>query len=69
MSKLNILGIVKNIKNKANVYVPIVEAVFNSIKAINEKADGKIEIVVCNRKLIEDAKMRNKIFFKMLGMA
>jgi hypothetical protein len=27
MSKINILGIVKNIKSKTNVYTPIIEAV------------------------------------------
>ncbi len=31
MSKINILGIVKNIKSKTNVYTPIIEAVVNSI--------------------------------------
>jgi nitrogen fixation/metabolism regulation signal transduction histidine kinase len=46
MSKINILGIVKNIKSKTNVYTPIVEAVVNSIEAIGNKPNGKIEIVV-----------------------
>ena len=46
MSKINILGIVKNIKSKSNVYTPIVEAVVNSIEAIGGKPNGKIEIVV-----------------------
>lgn len=46
MSKINILGIVKNIKSKSNVYTPIVEAVVNSIDAIGRKPKGKIEIIV-----------------------
>jgi hypothetical protein len=46
MSKINILGIVKNIKSKTNVYTPIVEAVVNSIEAIDKQENGKIEIVV-----------------------
>lgn len=46
MSKINILGIVKNIKSKSNVYTPIVEAVVNSIEAIGNNPNGKIEIVV-----------------------
>jgi hypothetical protein len=58
MSKLNISGIIKNIKSKTNVYTPIVEAVVNSIEAIDEKQDGKIEIVVYreNTFLLDDAK-------------
>ena len=46
MSKINILGIVNSIKSKSNVYTPIVEAVVNSIEAIGNKPDGKIEIIV-----------------------
>ena len=46
MSKINILGIVNNIKSKSNVYTPIVEAVVNSIEAIGNKQKGKIEIIV-----------------------
>ena len=45
MSKINILGIIKNIKSKSNIYTPIVEAVVNSIDAINGATDGKIEII------------------------
>lgn len=46
MSKINILGIVNNIKSKSNVYTPIVEAVVNSIEAIGKTPRGKIEIIV-----------------------
>ena len=53
MSKLNILGIVNNIKSKTNVFTPIVEAVVNSIDAINQKQDGKIEIVVYREEELE----------------
>ncbi|GAA4090760.1 hypothetical protein [Mucilaginibacter panaciglaebae] len=48
MSKINIQGIVDNIKSQSNVYTPLVEAIVNSIHSIsssNEK-NGEIEIVV-----------------------
>ena len=53
MSKLNILGIVNNIKSKTNVFTPIVEAVVNSIDAIDQKQDGEVEIVVYRENEIE----------------
>jgi nitrogen fixation/metabolism regulation signal transduction histidine kinase len=53
MSKINILGIVKNIKSKTNVYTPIIEAVVNSIEAINGKPNGKIDIIVYREKVLE----------------
>jgi len=58
MSKLNILGIIKNIKSKTNVYTPIVEAVVNSIEAIDKQNNGIIEIVVYreNTMPLDDAK-------------
>ena len=48
MSKLNILGILTNIKSTGNIYTPIVEAVVNSIEAINEekRKDGEISIII-----------------------
>lgn len=46
MSKINILGIVKTIKSKSNIYTPIVEAIVNSIEAIEKKTNGIIEIIV-----------------------
>jgi hypothetical protein len=48
MSKLNIEGVIKNIKSKSNIYTPIIEAVVNSIEAIGEakRKDGKIIISV-----------------------
>lgn len=58
MSKINILGIVNNIKSKSNVYTPIVEAVVNSIDAIGNKPNGKIEIIVHREQTLnfDDAK-------------
>lgn len=48
MSKLNILGIVKNIRSKTNVYTPIIEGIVNCIDAIQDSAvvDGRIDIIV-----------------------
>ena len=46
MSKINILGIVKNIKSKSNIYTPIVEAVVNAIDAIENNPNGQIEIII-----------------------
>ncbi|MDR1670928.1 MAG: ATP-binding protein [Alistipes sp.] len=47
-SKINILGAIKNIRSKSNIYTPIVEAVVNSIDAIREtgRIDGEIFIIV-----------------------
>ena len=53
MSKINILGIVKSIKSKTNVYSPIVEAVVNSIEAIEGKPHGKIDIIVYRENVLE----------------
>jgi hypothetical protein len=53
MSKINILGIIKSIRSKSNVYTPIVEAVVNSIEAIGNRPDGKIDIVVHREQVLE----------------
>jgi len=53
MSKINILGIIKNIKSKSNIYTPIVEAVVNSIDAIKNKKNGKIDIVIYRENTLE----------------
>lgn len=53
MSKINILGIIKNIKSKSNIYTPIVEAVVNSIDAIKNEQDGKIDIIIFRENMIE----------------
>lgn len=53
MSKINILGIVKNIKSKSNVYTAIVEAVVNAIDAIGNNLNGKIEIIVHRENVLE----------------
>lgn len=47
MSKINVEGVVKNIKTRTNVYMPIVESIVNSIDAIEEKGikNGKIELI------------------------
>lgn len=46
MSQVNIKGLVNNIKAKTNVYTPLVEAVVNSIQAIDSSniEDGEISI-------------------------
>jgi len=48
MSKINILGIVNEIKGHINIYTPIIEAIVNSIQSIEESknSNGKIRIVV-----------------------
>ena len=48
MSQLNIKGLVDNIKARTNIYTPIIEAVVNSIQAIDEsdRKDGEILIIV-----------------------
>lgn len=46
MSKINIEAIVNDIKTRTTYLTPLVEAVCNSIDAIGDKKDGKIEIIV-----------------------
>jgi hypothetical protein len=48
MSKLNIVGVVDNIRSKTSIYTPIVEAVVNSIQAIAELGgrSGRISIII-----------------------
>jgi hypothetical protein len=48
MSKLNIEGVIKNIRSKSNIYTPIIEGVVNSIESIVEagRQNGKIIITV-----------------------
>ena len=55
MSKVNVQGVIRNLKNKtSNVYTPVIEAIVNSIQSIIEKGidDGKIEIVLHREKLL-----------------
>lgn len=44
MSKLNIEGIIKNIRSKSNIYTPIIEGVVNSIEAIGESGSKHVTI-------------------------
>lgn len=55
MSRINIQGIIDNIKSKSNVYTPIIEAVVNSIQSIvnSDIENGKIEIILHREKLLE----------------
>lgn len=46
MSKINILGIVRDIKSKTTYLTPIIEAVCNSIDAIGDLPNGRIEVIV-----------------------
>lgn len=46
MSKINILGIVRDIRGKTTYLTPIIEAVCNSIDAIGDLPNGKIEVVI-----------------------
>ena len=61
MSKINISGIVRNIKSKSNIYTPIVEAIVNSIEAIGNKDNGKIEITLYRENIL-DLKTANPQF-------
>lgn len=55
MSKLNILGIVKNIRSKSNIYTPIMEAVVNAIDSIREsgRQDGQISVILKRSKTLD----------------
>lgn len=48
MSHLKIKGIIDNIKERTNVYTPIIEAIVNSIEGIDEagRDDGEIKIIL-----------------------
>lgn len=57
MSKINITGIVRDIKGRTTYLTPLIEAICNSIDAIGGKSGGLIEIVVKrdNQKSTTDA--------------
>ena len=61
MSKINITGIVRDIKGRTTYLTPLIEAICNSIDAIGGKSGGLIEIVVKrdNQKSTTDAE-KNK---------
>ena len=63
MSKINIEGIVRDIKGRTTYLTPLIEAICNSIDAIGGKTGGLIEIVVKrdNQKSIEDAEKNRGI--------
>lgn len=46
MSKINIQGIIDNITSKTNVYTSIIEAIVNSIEAIDEAKNDKGKITI-----------------------
>lgn len=48
MSHLKIKGIIDNIKERTNVYTPLIEAIVNSIEGVDEagRNDGEIKIVL-----------------------
>lgn len=48
MSKLNIIGIVRGIRSKTNIYTPIIEAVVNAIDSIYEsdRKNGEISVII-----------------------
>lgn len=55
MSKLNILGVVKQIRSKSNAYLPIIEAIVNSIDSIKEsgRTDGFVNVILQRENCIE----------------
>lgn len=55
MSKLNILGVVKQIRSKSNAYLPIIEAIVNSIDSIKESGrdDGFVNVILQRENCIE----------------
>ena len=58
MSQTYIPGIVDNIKSDSTPYSPIIEAITNSIDAINEsgRTDGRIDITVERENVLPSAK-------------
>ncbi len=48
MSFINIQGLVDNISEKSTIYTPIIEAIVNSIEAIDQskRTDGHIEVII-----------------------
>lgn len=57
MSKINIEGIVRDIKGRTTYLTPLIEAICNSIDAIGGKTDGLIKLVVKrdNQKSTDDS--------------
>ena len=63
MSKLNILGVVKQIRNKSNAYLPIIEAIVNSIDSIKETGRNVI-FACCLISCLQQIKSENKALVK-----
>ena len=61
MSKINILGIVRDIRSKTTYLTPIIEAVCNSIDAIGDSPNGKIEIIVKREPINQDLEGKHAI--------
>ena len=58
MSKIDIEGTIENIKTRTNAYTPIIEAIVNSIEAIDESKNPNGKILV---KLIRENVLENEI--------
>ncbi|MFT6319133.1 MAG: hypothetical protein ACJAT4_000048, partial [Granulosicoccus sp.] len=56
MSQINIEGIIKNIKERTNVYTSLMEAIVNSIEAIedNKNVTGEIKVVLKTDEIAPD---------------
>jgi hypothetical protein len=55
MSKINIQGTIDNIKTRTNIYSPLIEAIVNSIEAIDEikKSQGKINVILLRENTLD----------------
>ena len=54
MSKINIQGIVRDIRSKTTYLTPIIEAVCNSIDAIGDSPKGHVEVIVKREPITSD---------------
>lgn len=66
MSKINIKGIVNDIKTRTTYLTPLVEAVCNSIDAIGDNPNGKIDIIVKRTTILPE--LGNNILGDVIGI-
>lgn len=60
MSKINIAGIVNDIRTQTTYITPLVEAVCNSIDAIGNKEGGRIDIIVKREAILPEMDVRGQ---------
>ena len=54
-SKINIAGVVRNIRSRSNIYTPIIEAIVNAVDSIRStnRSDGKVTVKLIREQMLD----------------